>query len=245
MATALNPSAIKQALSTVVGLFVGSVLLTAPIPNQFIVSLATWTGLSSASVWDLAFIANELVAFALICAIVVVWEHRPLRSVGFRSPSITDVLCGIAVSGLSVWLLALVEGTHSGAPVSEASGAPSALAVLLSLPLWFRISGTIVNAISEETIFRGFAIERLETITRSTWLGTGTAYAANILIHFPAWGVVGALSRAPALFLFVCLYLWRRSLPACILAHLLVDGFSLVLWPIFPRIFQLHFWRLA
>jgi membrane protease YdiL (CAAX protease family) len=95
--------------------------------------------------------------------------------------------------------------------------------------------------VSEETILRGYAIERLQEITKSTWIGASIAYALDLLVHVPAWGVAGSISRAPALFVFVCLYLWRRNLAACILAHVLADGFALVLWPILPTAFQVYF----
>lgn len=239
------PSPVNKVLSSILGLSAASILLAEPIPTRIVVFLVDQTGLSWVSVWGVAFIAKELMAFILICTIVFAWERQTLRSIGLHAPSVIDAVSGTLTFLLSICLQTMVESFHSNMQPSSASGTKSAIAVLLTLPLWFRISATLVNGISEETISRGFAIERLEMITNSTWIGASIAYAASILIHIPGWGVLGALSRAPVLFVFVCLYLWRRSLVSCILAHVLVDGFSLVLWPILPRVFQEYFWRLA
>ena len=48
-------------------------------------------------------------------------------------------------------------------------------------------------------------------------------FAVNVLVHAPVWGPYGMLVKAPILLLLVALYLWRRSLPACVLAHVLID----------------------
>ncbi len=245
MCPAIRSSATKKVLPSIVGLPIALFLLAEPMPSRFLAFLVSWTSLSWVSVWGIVFIAKDVVVLVLICAIVLGWEHQNLRSIGLRAPSTLDAISAITTFFLSIWLQATVESFHSNVAPPDASGTKLTLAALLSLPLWFRISGTIVNGISEETISRGFAIERLETITNSTWIGTSIAYSASLLIHVPSYGVVGALSRAPALFVFVCLYLWRRNLPACIFAHVLVDGFSLVLWLILPRVLQVYFWRLA
>jgi uncharacterized protein len=79
------------------------------------------------------------------------------------------------------------------------------------------------NGIAEEVGFRGYAMERIEELTGSKLLGASVPFVVNVLVHAPVWGLYGMLVKAPILALLVALYLWRRSLPACVLAHLLID----------------------
>jgi len=92
-----------------------------------------------------------------------------------------------------------------------------------SLPKWLDWSGLLANGIAEEVGFRGYAIERIEELTGSTQLGASVPFIVNVLVHAPVWGFHGMLIKAPILLLFVSLYLWRRNLPACALAHVLID----------------------
>jgi len=52
-----------------------------------------------------------------------------------------------------------------------------------------RVTGGIV----EDTLYRGYAIERLATITRRRWLGATISVVAFGLAHIPAWGIGFAL----------------------------------------------------
>ncbi len=92
-----------------------------------------------------------------------------------------------------------------------------------SLPTWLNLSGLLANGIAEEVGFRGYAIERIEELTGSKMLGASVPFIFNVLVHAPVWGLYGMLTKAPILLLLVALYLWRRNLPACVLAHILID----------------------
>jgi membrane protease YdiL (CAAX protease family) len=99
----------------------------------------------------------------------------------------------------------------------------SGITMYASLPKWLDWPGLVANGIAEEVGFRGYAIERIEEMTGSTLLGASVPFVVNVLVHAPVWGFHGMLAKAPVLMLFVVLYLWRRNLPACALAHVLMD----------------------
>jgi uncharacterized protein len=99
----------------------------------------------------------------------------------------------------------------------------SGVAMYASLPKWLDWSGLLANGIAEEAGFRGYAIERIEELTGSTLLGASAPFIVNVLVHVPVWGFHGMLMKAPILLLLVVLYLWRRNLPACALAHVMID----------------------
>ncbi|MGC2278325.1 MAG: hypothetical protein WA571_20080, partial [Candidatus Binatus sp.] len=64
---------------------------------------------------------------------------------------------------------------------------------------------------------------RTEELTGSEILGASVPFVVNVLVHAPVWGLYGMLVTAPILLLLVAHYLWRRNLPACVLAHELID----------------------
>lgn len=90
-------------------------------------------------------------------------------------------------------------------------------------PKWLDVAGLIANAVAEEIGYRGYAIERIQESTQSTTLAIAVPLAMNVVVHAPIWGIHGMLIKLPALLPFVILYFWRRSLLACILAHLMLD----------------------
>jgi membrane protease YdiL (CAAX protease family) len=101
-------------------------------------------------------------------------------------------------------------------------------------PIWFAILGTAIRpGIVEELFFRGYAIERLESI------GCGRVLSATIpLVIFAAthWtggipSVIIALVLGTVVTVF---YLWRRDLVANMIGHGLSNFLGLVL----PRFFH-------
>ena len=154
----------RQILPSAVGLPVASIMLAVLIPKRLVVMLMNLTQLSFISAWGAAIIFKEVAAVALICAIVLFWQREDLSSIGLRKMSFTDIQSGIVTSALSILIPTLI---HASRRNSDFSDSRAVVAALLALPLWFRLSGTLVNGVAEETILRGYAIERLTEIARS------------------------------------------------------------------------------
>jgi uncharacterized protein len=111
-------------------------------------------------------------------------------------------------------------------------GAAAGTAALTALPLWFRIIVGATGGIVEETLYRGYAVERLARLTGRRWLGASLATLAFGAAHIPAWGVgFAAVADLQAGVVLVLFYLWRRALVANMLAHstaLIVAMFTIV-----------------
>ena len=72
----------------------------------------------------------------------------------------------------------------------------------------------------EETLYRGYAVERLATLVHRRWLGAMLATVAFAAAHVPLWGVAFVVTAdLPAGIVLVLFYLWRRDLIANALAH--------------------------
>ena len=214
----------NEALSpaTLVGLTIALLLPIPPYREPFLHLLMTGWGLSWISAWELIGLISKSLVIITLPLLVVYWERRPLKSIGLRALSMRDFLAAIATLLAFVLINRGLIWFVDRMPVLR-SELMSGVAMYASLPKWLDWSGLVANGIAEEVGFRGYAIERIEELTGSTLLGASVPFIVNVLVHAPVWGFHGMLTKAPVLLLFVVLYLWRRNLPACALAHVLMD----------------------
>lgn len=229
--------------ATWVGLFVAIALpLVAPFlpsvgpPADSGVHITSVSGLTTQFTVDSAalghFVANveRDIAFKWVRSIalvflVVLWERKPIASIGLKRASWRDglVVIGgyVAVFAVS-YLLDLVLPKRVSSEVQLAT-------MLFPYPL--RVAMVLTAAVTEEIESRGYLIERLEAITGSTSFAGAIAFVVFLLQHAASWGIARAVRTALWTTALVAVYLWRRNLPACISIHLLADGTALLATP--------------
>lgn len=169
--------------------------------------------------------AREVCLFILAGALM--WlvrrgEGLPLRSIGLgTSPWWKSLLWGV-VTAVPCFLLAMGLAKLTG------YGHGAASQWFAKLPLWLITLIVVRAGVLEELFYRGYAIERLQSLGFGrviSWivplaifsLAHWTGGAANILIAF----VLGAILTA--------FYQWRRDLVANMFGHFLVDFIANVL----------------
>jgi membrane protease YdiL (CAAX protease family) len=159
---------------------------------------------------------------ALVC-LVLFWERRPLSSIGIRIGDFQTwgiaALLGASIvllSGLSLFF-AKKRDMNGSAHVA------SALLRLAATPLWFRVGAVFTAGITEEVIFRGYPIERLNEMTGSLWLAALVPLIIFTLSHLGAWPVSHLVSVFFGGVVLTALYLWRHDLIACMIAHTIID----------------------
>lgn len=174
-------------------------------------------------------IGREVVWVAL-AALMLFWvtrvERLPLSSIGLVRPSWGTLGWGLAAT---VALMATVMLTFAIiAPALGLKQNMAATRAVVQVPLWLLIARPIVAGVTEEILYRGYAIERLAFLTGRRWLAALIAGAAFLVVH-AAWGGAQLILVAFGTVIFVGLYLWRRDLPCVIIAHVLADliGFAL------------------
>jgi uncharacterized protein len=86
----------------------------------------------------------------------------------------------------------------------------------------------LTASVTEEIESRGYLIERLETVTGNTSVAATLAFAVFLLEHAASWDIAHALRITLSTSALLGLYLWRRSLPACISLHFLLDATALL-----------------
>ncbi|MFC7133619.1 MULTISPECIES: CPBP family intramembrane glutamic endopeptidase [Salinibaculum] len=176
-------------------------------------------------------IVNALVMWALVAVVLVVvlyWENRSVASIGLTLPSRREAGVGVAagVAGLLVGLLAT-----GIAVVAFQLDQPETLSTLadLSLPVKLVIVGTAV--ITEEVLWRGYPIERLTELTGSLWIGAGVSGLVFLAVHYPAWGLVGAIPQAVFTLVIVGVYVKTRNVVACMLTHTVINVAMVLVLP--------------
>jgi membrane protease YdiL (CAAX protease family) len=163
---------------------------------------------------------------ATILALVIFWERRPLGSIGLRPLGWHSVVWGLALAGALILLMPIWAGALSriGLPPSYEGG----FAKLAGLPPWFLVFASLTAGVAEETLYRGYALERLTSLTGSYWWGGLISLAVLTLAHLPGWG----WGPIPIFFisggLVTLFYVWRQDLLACIIAHAVTDTVGLI-----------------
>lgn len=159
-----------------------------------------------------------------LLALVLLWERRPLSSIGVVWGNYTAWAIGAALGGAVLALsgTSIYFRLKAGKPVVD-EDVESGLKRLTSTPLWFRWAGVLTAGITEEIVFRGYPIERLQEMTGSTWLAAAIPLAVFVLAHLSAWSAGHLIGVFVGGSLLTALYLWQHDLVACMIAHALMD----------------------
>ena len=87
----------------------------------------------------------------------------------------------------------------------------------------------LTAGITEEIIFRGYLIEKVNILTNHLIFSAILSYIFFIIFHIPFWGVGGAIQISFWAIPITILYAKRRNLTTCIVVHLVYDGAILLL----------------
>lgn len=176
----------------------------------------------------LQFLYCGMAAFLLWFVLRV--ERLPLTSIGLRRPTWLTVASGLGLLVVSSYVLAPLMAPLQNALGTE--GMQAGMDQLAAMPAWFRVVVGLTGGMIEEIFYRGYAIERLATITGRAWLAGLISALVFGLAHIPEWGFGFAIAAdLPFGLLMTAFYLWRRDLLANILAHstgLVVAMFTVV-----------------
>lgn len=215
-------------LPTIVGLCValgGPVLLVSPAdkllgdPDRLATKLR-----EQAALWIL---------LVLVLSVVLWWEKRPLSSIGLRPLRWQSFMWGLALAGVFVKLV--VPAAVWALNAAGIAGFESGVAKIVVLPIWFRVLAVVSAGIVEETLFRGYAVERLSWLTGSYWWAGLIVVPVFALVHLPFWGSGLVLTSFVTGGVATAFYVWKQDLLANIVAHVVVDALGLIIMPLLAR----------
>lgn len=162
-----------------------------------------------------------------VYAYVLVVERRALSSIGLHRPRLLDIVLAAVTAGLLVAGFVPIELFIF--PVLHLHINMHVYDMIKESPLPYRVLLVTRAAVAEETIFRGYSIERLQQWSGSRWLAGAVTWALFTYAHLKSWGVAQLIVAAYGGLLLTVLYLWRRNLWANMLAHWLADAAGFLL----------------
>ncbi len=182
---------------------------------------------------NFAFIAVSTILrdLALVCLILFfVWRNgEPIGMLGWRRRHLgRDILLGILLYVPLVSAIGLLESLlhEAGLPEPSTPG-PSLFDIRGRWEVVLAVVLVVVVAVSEETIFRGYLILRLRTVTRSTVAALVLSSVIFALGHGYE-GSLGVVTIGIMGLIFSLIYLWRKSLVTPIVLHFLQDFIAIV-----------------
>ena len=173
------------------------------------------------NLWQTSAFGEQLSQVAVLIAIVKWWERRTLASMGVRRPTAPDLRWGI------VAFVVIELGDRVSFQIIDPEAYKSAQYQLLSASTesesW-RIALAVSASLFEEMFFRGYVIERAKQTSGSVVVGLLAGTAVDLYIHSTYWDASYVAAIAFAQIALALLYVWRRSVTPCVVAHFLMDA---------------------
>jgi uncharacterized protein len=172
-------------------------------------------------------LAGEAVVWGFT-AIVLLWlryaERLPLSFIGFRPLTWKGIVIGIvgalvltAIQVLQFAVIIPLFHLDTGAIMARRQS-------IMNTPYWYRILLVLRAAITEEVIYRGYLIEKVRQLWKSTTAAVILSVAAFTYSHLGGWGPVQLIAVGGGGLVFALLYIWRKDLPSNMIAHFLADA---------------------
>lgn len=105
---------------------------------------------------------------------------------------------------------------------------------LLDKPFAYRCFVVATAAVTEEVLYRAYAVGIGQFVLGNLWLACAVSVAAFTLAHF-RWGVVHLVPVFVSAVVLTLLFVLTRNLWLCILAHAIVDGVGFLALPAVAR----------
>ncbi len=171
--------------------------------------------LNEATMWGLTFI---------VLAIVTFWERRTPGSIGLGRLTWPGVRSGVLFSVLLVFLAGAAGKITQISGMATQTGGQAEM--VIAMPIWLQLFVALSAGFTEETLFRGYAIERMTELTGSRWLGALIPVFIFGAVHAPFWGIGHAVVAGATGLWLTLIYLKTRNLWITIIAHALLDGIA-------------------
>lgn len=205
-----------------------SVFLFLIVPSMVLSFLVTRQGKVDFVFVAVSTILRDLALVSLI--LFFIWRTgEPVSALGWTYRNLgRNALLGLLLYFPLLYLVGLLERMLSAAGLSQPPvPGPSFFDIQGRWDVALAVVLVVVVAISEETIFRGYLILRLRTVTRSEVVAVLLSSAIFALGHGYE-GSLGVATIGVMGLVFSLVYLWRMSLVTPIVLHFLQDFIAIV-----------------
>jgi len=178
-------------------------------------------------------LAALLAIVASVLLVVFLYEHQSLLSIGVQPFRWQTVAWGLVLALFFIY--AFAPAAYWALARFKLGGFDPGLAKSAGLPVWYLTVAVIFGGIAEELLYRGYAVERVATLTDSYWLAGVISVVIFGLVHVPVWGWGPALTTVISGAVATAFYIWQRDLVAIIIAHVITDFAGIVVMPYLAR----------
>jgi membrane protease YdiL (CAAX protease family) len=179
----------------------------------------------------LTYMLAEL-GFWLLLLIMILWiyfvEKRTIASIGWKNLTIKSTFVAIGL-GLVLFVVFGITTTIIQALGLELNQDIAKMISSKSIPVLFLL--VLRAAVVEEVLYRAYAFERINELTKSKWVAGLVPLIMFMLVHL-SWGIGHLLFIFVAGGLLTLLYVSKRNLALNIIAHFTVDVFALAVLPL-------------
>ena len=168
-------------------------------------------------------IAGLLMMWLLVLSILVITRHGEnltLSSLGLNWPTRGMVFQAIGI-GLLLMLTVPILSIFASSVIP---GEGSSVETVTQIPWWLMLCSVLTAGITEEILFRGYALERLENLTGNKLFSSVIALIFFVLVHTGGWNmahVVGVVM--PLGIALILLYWWKRNTVMLMIIHVIIN----------------------
>ena len=168
------------------------------------------------------FLANEIgwwLISVLLIAYILIIEKRSLSSIGVEKVSkstFSTSVVGFLLALLGVAAFGIITEITNLDPTST----EERLSETATWPLSWLFFIFLRAGIIEELFFRGFIISRLIELDTPKWIALLVSTILFVLPHALFWPSLSLIMVAFSGLAFGIIFIWKRDLWACILAHI-------------------------
>ncbi len=172
------------------------------------------------------------VGFWLLLLFIILWiyfvEKRTITSIGWKKLTVKTVFMGIGLGLVSFILF----GISSAAVQAIGLELNQEMAELIASQSWpFLLLIVLRAAVVEEVLFRAYAYERINELTKSKFLAGLVPLIIFTLVHL-SWGFGHLVFVLLVGGLFTIMYAAKRNLVLNIITHFTVDIIAMFVLPL-------------
>lgn len=178
----------------------------------------------------LTYMLAEL-GFWLLLLVMILWiyfvEKRTITSIGWKKLSVKMAFMAIGL-GLVLFVVFGIASVVIQKLGLELNQEIAKMISSKSIPVLFLL--VLRAAVVEEVLYRAYAFERINELTKSKWVAGLVPLIMFMLVHL-SWGIGHLLFIFVAGGLLTIMYVSKRNLALNIIAHFTVDVIALAVLP--------------
>ena len=167
----------------------------------------------------------------LLLLFIVLWiyfvEKRTISSIGWKKVTVKSTFWGLGL-GVVLFILFGVITMAIQTIGLELNQETAQLIAGQSIPFLLLIA--LRAGVVEEVLYRGYAFERIYSLTKSKWIAALVPVIIFTLAHL-SWGIGHLVFVFIAGGLFMLVYILKRNLALIIIAHFITDVIALLILP--------------